>query len=102
MEQTFTPEQERFLVAKIDECIEQMMREITEVIARTEAKGDADIANAGIVITAHSPVNSHYLTAVAMESLFDKMHAGNLPFAQRILTMNAKRLGISLHVDPEE
>lgn len=78
-----------------------MMNEIVTVIEQTQAKGDADIAKEGIVFTSHSPVNTDYLTAVVLERLFARLHRGDLKLAEKILTMQAKQTGISLHVDTE-
>ncbi|MGU3412616.1 hypothetical protein ACLBW0_02120 [Enterobacteriaceae bacterium C34A] len=99
MEQTFTPQQEAFLFQLVEGAIEQMMSEIITVIEQTQAKADAEIAREGIVISSHSPANSDFLTAVALERLFGRLHRGDLQLAQRILTMQAKQTGISLHVD---
>lgn len=101
MEQTFTPQQEEFLSETVFTAIEEMMSELVAVIEQTQAKADEKIAREGIVMQSHSPANADFLTAVALERLFARLHRGDLKLAERILTMQAKQTGISVHVDPD-
>lgn len=101
MEQTFTPEQTAFLSATVTSAINQMMNELTTIITQTQVKAEETIAREGIVMQSHSPANADFLTAVALERLFARLHGGDLKLAERILTMMAKQIGISVHVDRE-
>ncbi|MRS15900.1 nitroreductase [Enterobacteriaceae bacterium RIT691] len=102
MEQQFTKEQERYMTDKIFKYLDELYAEVISTINQTEAKANADFAAAGITFTAHSPANATFLKAVVHDRLFAELHAGDLALAQKILTMNAKQAGVSVHVDVDE
>lgn len=102
MEQKFTEEQERYMTDKMFNYLDDMYEEIIATIKQTEAKANADFADAGITFTTHSPANAEFLKIFVHDRLFEALHAGNKALAQKILTMNAKQAGVSLHVEAEE
>lgn len=99
MEQQFSPEQLQFMFTQLPIYIEQLTKTIQHAINSTEDEANKAFAAQGIVFEAHSPANADYLTASILDNLFDQLHGGNNEVAAHILTMQAKRLGISLHVD---
>lgn len=99
MEQQFSPEQQQFLLTQLPRYIEQLTTTIQNAISATEAEANTAFTAQGMVFSTYSPANADYLTASVLDNLFDKLHGGNLQVAAHILTMQAKRLGVSLHVN---
>ncbi|MDU1572333.1 MAG: nitroreductase [Pantoea sp.] len=99
MDQPFTQEEQRIIMETLTRHEEALIRRVAEVIAETESAANAEFAAAGINFTQHSPANADYLTIFLFGKLFDRLHEGNLSMGEKILTMEAKRLGISLHVE---
>lgn len=99
MEQQFTTEEEAFIVASLSRHVNELLNHVTQAISRQEVAANAEFAEQGIVFTRHSPANADYLTVCLFGHLFDRLHGGDRALAQRILTMEAKRLGITLHVE---
>jgi len=99
MDQPFTPEEQQTIVETLTRHEEALLRRVAEAIAETEAAANAEFAAANIRFTQHSPANADYLTVYLFGKLFDRLHAGNLSLGEKILTMEAKRLGITLHVE---
>lgn len=99
MEQQFSPEQQQFLLTQLPHYIEQLTLTIQRAISAMEAEANAAFIAQGIVFSTHSPANADYLTASVLDNLFDTLHGGDRAVAAHILTMQAKRLGIALHVD---
>lgn len=99
MEQAFTQEQQRLMLDILSRHEEALIRRVTEAIAQTESAANAEFAAENITFTQHSPANADYLSVFLLGKLFDRLHKGDLSLGERILTMEAKRLGISLHVD---
>ncbi|MEL5491724.1 hypothetical protein ACV1WV_07985 [Serratia marcescens] len=99
MEQEFTQEQEQFILETIACHEETLINLVTEAIAKTEVVANAEFARENITFTEHSPINADYLSIYLLGALFDRLHKGDLSLGEKILTMEAKRLGISLHID---
>ena len=99
MEQEFTPEQQALILETLARREAALIQQVVEAIAQTEADANAEFAQNGIAFTAHSPANADYLSAVLLGALFDRLHRGDRALGAHILTMEAKRLGVSLQVD---
>lgn len=99
MEHEFPPEQQVLILETLARREAALIQQVAEAIAQTEANANAEFAQNCIAFTAHSPANADYLSAVLLSALFDRLHRGDRALAARILTIEAKRLGISLQVD---
>lgn len=99
MEQQFTPEQIDYMNKALPVYIKELTEQVINLIENTERKANDDFAKNGITFTGSSAANADYLMAALHEALFERLHQGDPKLASRILTMAAKRLGISLHVD---
>ena len=47
------------------------------------------------------PANKDYLMMTLVQHLIDQVHGGNMVLAQKMISMEAKRLNISVHVEAE-
>ena len=99
MEQEFTPGQQALILETLARREAALIQQVVEAVAQTEADANAEFAQNGITFAAHSPANANYLSAVLLGALFDRLHRGDRDVGAWILTMEAKRLGISLQVD---
>ncbi|MEO8491789.1 hypothetical protein [Pseudomonas sp.] len=95
MEQKFTESESIYLEDRVSRYVEELVEHTIEIIADIESTANSDFASRGIVFTEHSPANADYLTVALMESLFSKVHQGDVVMAEWMLTMMAKQLGIS-------
>ncbi|HFF8948598.1 hypothetical protein V6301_02085 [Serratia marcescens] len=99
MEQKFTQEQEQLILETLSCHEDALFKRVLDVIEETESAANAEFAIENITFTQHSPVNADYLSMFLFSKLFDHLHKGDLSLGETILTMEAKRLGISLHID---
>lgn len=99
MEQKFTPGQQALILETLARREAALIQQVEEAIAQTEADANAEFAQHGITFSSHSPANANYLSAVLLGALFDRLHRGDRALGAHILTMEAKRLGVSLQVD---
>lgn len=99
MEQEFSKAEQTLIMEILRRHEESLIDQVARSIAQTEADANAEFAARGLTFSQHSPANADYLSAVVFGKLFDSLHRGNRALAERILTMEAKRAGISLHVE---
>jgi len=99
MEQKFTQEEQLLIMQTLSRYENALIKRVIEAIEVTESAANAEFAAVNITFPQHSPANAGYLSIFLFGKLFDRLHKGDLSLGERILTMEAKRLGISLHVD---
>lgn len=102
MEKNFTPEQSELLNRVVFEYIDQMHEKVAEIIEETERTAHQQLENSGIDIADFYPANKHFLMMTLVQDLIDKVHGGDMKLAQKMITMEAKRLNVSVNVEVDE
>jgi hypothetical protein len=99
MEQEFTHQEQQLMRDILSRHEEELIRRVVDVISEAESAANAEFTANDITFSQHSPANADYLAVFLFGKLLDRLHHGDLILGKRILTMEAKRLGINLHVD---
>ena len=84
MDKNFTPEQIEIINRVVFARVEQMKEQVTDLIAQTER--DA---------------HQHFLMMTIVQALIDRVHGGDRALARKIITMEAKRLNVSVNVEAD-
>ncbi|EGQ5280399.1 nitroreductase [Enterobacter hormaechei] len=102
MEPNFTPEQIEMINRVVFEQIEMMHEKVAEIIAETETVAHQRLKDNGIAMTDFCPANKNFLMMTLVQDLIDKVHGGDMALAKTMLTMEAKRLNISVNVEADK
>ncbi|HFE3555332.1 TPA: nitroreductase [Enterobacter hormaechei] len=102
MEPNFTPEQIEMINRVVFGQIEMMHEKVAEIIAETETVAHQRLKDNGIAMTDFCPANKNFLMMTLVQDLIDKVHGGDMALAKTMLTMEAKRLNISVNVEADK
>lgn len=102
MEPNFTPEQIEMINGIVFEQIDIMHEKVAEIIAETETVAHQRLKDNGITMTDFCPANKHFLMMTLVQNFIDKVHGGDMALAQKMLTIEAKRLNISVNVEADK
>ncbi|EGQ5302182.1 nitroreductase [Enterobacter hormaechei subsp. hormaechei] len=106
MEPNFTPEQIEMINRVVFGQIEMMHEKVAEIIAETETETETvahqRLKDNGIAMTDFCPANQNFLMMTLVQDLIDKVHGGDMALAKKMLTMEAKRLNISVNVEADK
>ncbi len=102
MEPNFTPEQVEMINRIVFEQIEIMHEKVAEIIADTETVAHQRLKDNGITTTDFYPANKNFLMMTLVQDLIDKVHGGDKDLAKTMITMEAKRLNISVNVEADK
>jgi len=101
MEKNFSDEQKELLNRVVFAHIDKMMSEVIHVVEQTEKCANQELEDNGIDMTDFYPANKKFLMMTIVQKLIDEVHGGNMALAQKMVTMEARRLNVSVHVDAE-
>ena len=90
MEKNFTPEQIEIINRVVFARIEHMKEKVIETIEQTERDAHQQLVDCGIDMTDFCPANQHFLMMTIVQAL-----------ARKIITMEAKRLNVSVNVEAD-
>lgn len=102
MEKNFTPEQIDMINRIVFGHIEQMKQKTAEIVEETERAAHQQLQDSGIDITDFSPANQSFLMVTLIQNLIDRVHGGDMAVAQQLITMEAKRLNVSVNVEADQ
>lgn len=102
MEPNFTPERIEMINRIVFEQIEIMHEKVAEIIADTETVAHQRLKDNGITTTDFYPANKNFLMMTLVQDLIDKVHGGDKDLAKTMITMEAKRLNISVNVEADK
>ena len=88
MEKNFTPEQIEIINRVVFARIEHMKEKVIETIEQTERDAHQQLVDCGIDMT-------------IVQALIDRVHGGDRALARKIITMEAKRLNVSVNVEAD-
>ena len=83
------------------EQIEKMQASVAKIVAETERTTHQQLQDSGIDMIDFYPANKDFLMMTLVQHLIDQVHGGNMVLAQKMISMEAKRLNISVHVEAE-
>jgi hypothetical protein len=99
MEKDLKPEQIEIINRIVFEQIDKMQVRVDEILAETEKTAHQQLQDSGIDMTEFYPANKDFLMMTLVQHLIDQVHGGDMGLAQKIITMEAKRLNVSIHVE---
>lgn len=102
MEKDLKPEQIEIINRIVFEQIDKMQVRVDEILAETERTAHQQLQDSGIDMTEFYPANKDFLMMTLVQHLIDQVHGGDMGLAQKIITMEAKRLNVSIHVEQIE
>ena len=95
------PEQIEIINRMVYEHIEKMQASVAKIVAETERTTHQQLQDSGIDMIDFYPANKDYLMMTLVQHLIDQVHGGNMVLAQKMISMEAKRLNISVHVEAD-
>lgn len=101
MEKNFTPEQIEIINRVVFACIEHMKEKVIETIEQTERDAHQQLMDSGIDMTDFCPANQHFLMLTIVQALIDRVHGGDRAVARKMITIEAKRLNVSVNVEAD-
>lgn len=101
MEKDLKPEQIEIVNRIVFEQIDKMQAWVAEIVAETEKAAHQQLQDHGIDMTEFYPANKDFLMMTLVQHLIDKVHGGDMVLAQKMITMEARRLNINIHVDAD-
>jgi hypothetical protein len=99
MEKDLKPEQIEIINRIVFEQIDKMQVRVDEILAETERTAHQQLQDSGIDMTEFYPANKDFLMMTLIQHFIDQVHGGDMGLAQKIITMEAKRLNVSIHVE---
>ncbi|WP_370635162.1 nitroreductase [Leclercia sp. Marseille-Q4284] len=85
-----------------DKRHDQMKQKTAEIVEETERAAHQQLQDSGIDITDFSPANQSFLMVTLIQNLIDRVHGGDMAVAQQLITMEAKRLNVSVNVEADQ
>lgn len=101
MDKNFTPEQIDIINRVVFARVERMKEQVADLIAQTERDAHQQLVDYGIDMTDFCPANQHFLMMTIVQELIDRVHGGDRALAGKIITMEAKRLNVSVNVEAD-
>lgn len=101
MEKDLKPEQIVIINRIIFEQIDKMQARLAEIVAETERTAHQQLQDHGIDMTEFYPANKDFLMMTLVQHLIDQVHGGDMVLAQKIITMEAKRLNVNVNVEAD-
>ncbi|KGL55728.1 MULTISPECIES: hypothetical protein [Pantoea] len=98
MEKTFTPEQIDIINRVVFSHIDKMTEEVANIVEKTEKAAHQQLSDHGINMADFYPANQQFLMMTIVQTLIDRVHGGDMALAQKMITMEAKRLNVSVSV----
>lgn len=102
MDKNFTPEQIDMINRIVFAHFDQMKQKTAEIVEETERAAHQQLQDSGIDITDFSPANQSFLMVTLIQNLIDRVHGGDMAVAQQLITMEAKRLNVSVNVEADQ
>ena len=102
MEKNFTPEQIDFINRVVFNHIDKMTAEVANIVEQTEKAAHQELAEHGIDMTEFYPANLPFLMMTIVQTLIDRAHGGDMALAQKMITIEAKRLNVSVNVEADK
>jgi len=102
MEKELKPEHIEIINRIVFAQIDKMQVRVDEILAETERTAHQQLQDSGIDMTEFYPANKDFLMMTLVQHLIDQVHGGDMGLAQKIITMEAKRLNVSIHVEQIE
>lgn len=102
MDKNFTPEQIDMINRIVFAYLDQMKQKTAEIVEETERAAHQQLQDSGIDITDFSPANQSFLMVTLIQNLIDRVHGGDMAVAQQLITMEAKRLNVSVNVEADQ
>lgn len=102
MDKNFTPEQIDMINRIVFAHLDQMKQKTAEIVEETESAAHQQLQDSGIDITDFSPANQSFLMMTLIQNLIDRVHGGDMAVAQQLITMEAKRLNVSVNVEADQ
>ena len=76
-------------------------QKVIETIEQTERDAHQQLVDCGIDMTDFCPANQHFLMMTIVQALIDRVHGIDRALARKIITMEAKRLNVSVNVEAD-
>lgn len=102
MEKNFTPEQIEMINRVVFAHIADLNQKVAEIVDETEKSAHQQLQENGIDMTDFSPANQSFLMMTLIQNLIDRVHGGDMTVAQKMITMEAKRLNVSVKVEADK
>ncbi|MCU6684123.1 nitroreductase [Leclercia sp. H6W5] len=102
MDKNLTPEQIDMINRIVFAHLDQMKQKTAEIVEETERAAHQQLQDSGIDITDFSPANQSFLMVTLIQNLIDRVHGGDMAVAQQLITMEAKRLNVSVNVEADQ
>lgn len=93
------PEQIEIINCIVFAQIDKMQAMVAEIVAETERTAYKQLQDHGIDMTEFYPANKDFLMMTLVQHLIDQVHGGDMVLAQKMITMEAKRLTVSVNVE---
>ncbi|ELY2035005.1 nitroreductase [Enterobacter hormaechei] len=102
MKKDLKPEQIEIINCIVFEQIDKMQGRVAQIIAETERTAHQQLQDSGIDLTEFYPANRDFLMLTLVQHLIDQVHGGDMVLAQKMITMEAKRLNINVNVETDK
>ncbi|WP_447840748.1 nitroreductase [Enterobacter ludwigii] len=102
MEMDLMPEQIEIVNRIVFEQIDKMQARVAEIVAETEKAAHQQLQDHGIDMTEFYPANKDFLMMTLVQHLIDQVHGGDMVLAQKMITMEAKRLNVNVNVEADK
>lgn len=99
MEKDLKPEQIEIVNRIVFEQIDKMQARVAEIVAETERAAHQQLQDNGIDIKEFYPANKDFLMMTLVQHLIDEVHGGDMVLAQKMITIEAKRLNVNVNVE---
>ncbi|AFM60249.1 hypothetical protein [Enterobacter cloacae] len=99
MEKDLSPEQIEIINRIVFAQIDKMQARVAEIVADTESTAHQQLQDRGIDLTDFNPANKDFLMMTIVQYLIDQVHGGDMVLAQKMITMEAKRLNVNVNVE---
>lgn len=99
MEKDLKPEQTEIINRIVFEQIDKMQARVAEIVVETERTAHQQLQDHGIDMTEFYPANKDFLMMTLVQHLIDQGHGGDMVLAQKIITIEAKRLNVNVNVE---
>ncbi|MCK1073066.1 nitroreductase [Enterobacter cloacae subsp. cloacae] len=99
MEKDLSPEQIEIINRIVFAQIDKMQARVAEIVAETESTAHQQLQDSGIDLTNFYPANKDFLMMTIVQYLIEQVHGGDMVLAQKMITMEAKRLNVNVNVE---
>ncbi|MCK6737285.1 MULTISPECIES: nitroreductase [Enterobacter] len=99
VEKDLTSEQIEIVNRIVFEQIDKMQARVAEIVAETERTAHQQLRDHWIDMTEFYPANKDFLMMTLVQHLIDKVHGGDMCLAQKVITMEARRLNVNVNVE---